>query len=282
VNITHASGYNLTAKGGTGTNTLNLDEVLGDRGGPFNPNPVPQGAGSNVLAKYSLPGLVSTFNYSNMPLVTQLPNPDKSFVQALFHDVYGRSGSQDELNYWAAQLPLLGQGGVVSAINHTQEAYTKVVDDWFQQYLKEAPAASELTHYTGELSDGQTQEQVLSQILGTPEFLKLVHQNSQESENEAYVEALYSYLLNIPEKQIAPSDLRRALDELHRIGREGLAKEFLTGSAFRTIQVTADYGRLLHRPPTLQEMSVWVNSGLDLLTIQIGIESLPEFYTFGG
>ena len=71
VNITHTSGYNLTIHGGTGINTLNLFEVLGDRGGPFNPNPAPQGS-CIVMAEYAAPGLVSTFTYTNMAVVNQL------------------------------------------------------------------------------------------------------------------------------------------------------------------------------------------------------------------
>src|SRR5262249_1980217 len=72
-------------------------------------------------------------------------------------------------------------------------------------------------------------------------------------------------------------ELRQALDALHRLGREGLASQFLTSTAYRTLQVTADYERLLHRAPTSLELSDWVNSGLDLLSIQIGIESTPGF-----
>ncbi|HEV3237909.1 MAG TPA: hypothetical protein VGZ25_13030 [Gemmataceae bacterium] len=77
-------------------------------------------------------------------------------------------------------------------------------------------------------------------------------------------------------------DLEHWLHELHQVGREGVAEEFLHFNAYRTAQIALDYQRLLHRAPTAQELSTWLNSGLDLLSIQIGIESLPEFYSSGG
>jgi hypothetical protein len=282
VNITHASGYNLTVHGGEGSNILNLDEVLGDWGGPFNPNPVPQGTGTKVTANYLPPGLVSTFNYTNMQKVTQLPNPANSFVQALFHDVYGRSGSETELNSWAIQLPLLGQAGVASGINHTQEAYTRVVNGWFQQFLGTAPTAQQLTQYTSEMAGGATQEQVLSEILATPQFINLVSPPSTTNPSTAYVDALFSDLLGMPATQVPPATLKQALGVLAKSGHQALAHAFLTSDRYRILQVTADYQRLLHRGPTALELSKWVKSGLDLLGIQIGIEGLPEFFTFGG
>jgi hypothetical protein len=217
-----------------------------------------------------------------MGTVTTRPDANHSFVQALFHDVYGRSGSQAELDAWVALLPTLGQAGVAAAINHTQEAYVYVVNGWFSQFLQETPSAKDLAKYTGELAGGAMQEQVLAEILATPDFRKLAHEGTHEGTPQAYIEALYSGLLGISKNQIPPADLNQWLRELDRVGWQGVALEFLTGSAYRTEQIQADYQRLLHRAATAQELANWLGSDLDLLDIQIGIESLPEFYAHGG
>jgi hypothetical protein len=279
VTVDASSGYQLTFNGGTGTNSLFINDPT--RAATFNPNPAPQNTGT-VNANYLSPGLTSIFSYSNMGTVTTKPDANHSFVQALFHDVYGYSGNQAQLNAWVAQLPLLGQAGVAAAINHTQDAYTHVVDGWFGQFLQETPSPDELAQYTGELAQGETQEQVLSEILATKRFLELAESSTGEHGARAFVEALYAALLGIPASQIPEADLHQWIHKVHREGRQQVVLAFLTGSAYRTLQIEADYQRLLHRAATAGEVTDWLSSGLNLLAIQIGIESLPEFYTSGG
>jgi hypothetical protein len=285
VNITHTSGYNLTLHGGSGSNTLHLFEVLGDRNGPFNPNPVPQGSGT-VTAAYPAPGLVSTFTYTNMQTVDQLPNPDKSFVQALYHTALRRDASQAELDQWAAQIPTLGREGVARAINHLPEAFDHVIVGYFQSYLHEQPSATEEARLEKLFEHGATQEQVLADVLGSGEFFQQAIK-SQEDEHESadvrYVEALFQDLLGYKEDQLSNKELHFWLGELDELGRRGVALELLRSEPYRTRTVTEYFSTILQRtqPPSAAEVDKLADSGEDLLQIQIELEASPEFYRNG-
>src|SRR5262249_35734652 len=62
-------------------------------------------------------------------------NPDQKFVQWLYNDFLQRSGVQNELNLWTAQLPGAGAGWVVSTLEHTAEASGRIVNDMYQLIL---------------------------------------------------------------------------------------------------------------------------------------------------
>jgi hypothetical protein len=84
---------------------------------------------------------------------------------------------------------------------------------------------------------------------------------------------------------------------LPTLGRARVVQDFLKASEFRTDAVQQVYGFtkappstvsstlaiLLHRTsaPTTAEINAWVNSGLDLLSIEAGIAGSPEFFTTG-
>jgi hypothetical protein len=285
VNITHTSGYNLTIHGGTGINTLNLDEVLGDRGGPFNPNPAPQDSGT-VSADYAAPGLVSTFTYTNMEIVNQLPDPDKSFVQALYHVALGRDATQAELDQWAAQIPTLGREGVARAINQLPEAYDHVITVDYQTYLHEAPPVAEKARLEKLLERGATEEEVLADILGSDAFFQQATQgqdDEHESADVRYIEVLFQDLLGYQEDQLSNRELHHWLRELDEVGRRGVALELLTSEPYRTRAITAYFSTILHetQPPSAAEVDRLADSSKNLLEIQIELEGSAEFYRNG-
>ena len=84
---------------------------------------------------------------------------------------------------------------------------------------------------------GATQEQVLADILATSEFLEQASSGRHEKSGKAYIQVLYRDLLDTSDDQIPPRDLRHWLNELHRVGREGVALEFLQSDAYRTLQI---------------------------------------------
>jgi hypothetical protein len=285
VNITHSSGYNLTVHGGSGSNTLNLDEVVGDRGGPFNPNPAPQGSGT-VTAAYTTPGLPSTFTYTNMEIVTQLPNPDKSFVQALYHTALGRDATQAELDQWAAQIPTLGREGVARAINHLPEAFDHVITVDYQTYLHEAPPEADEARLEKLFEHGASEEQVLADILASNAFFQQATKGSvdeRESADVRYIEALFQDLLGYKEDQLNHRQMRFWVDRLDEVGRRGVALELLMSESYRKRAITAYFSSILHdtQPPSAAEVDKLADSDKDLLAIQIELEGSAAFYRNG-
>jgi hypothetical protein len=117
-------------------------------------NPPPYGNPSDdtttVSVTYLPPGVSDTIAGVNLASESIKPDADHSFVQALFFNDYGRTGTQAELDYWVNQLPDLGQAGVAEAIRRTAPTYQHAVDVWFQKFLggtnpaAEAPCVAEL------------------------------------------------------------------------------------------------------------------------------------------
>jgi hypothetical protein len=70
---------------------------------------------------------------------------------------------------------------------------------------------------------------------------------------------------------------------LPQLGRAGVAQAFLLSQEYRADEVSNDYAQLLHRaqPPSDAEVNSWVNSGLDLLTIDTLFAASPEFQLNG-
>jgi hypothetical protein len=215
----------------------------------------------------------------NTPVTVLTAN--ERFVQALFLQELGRAGSTSELDFWAGVLTSPGgtQATVANSILRSSEARTHLVTGWYLKYLNRTPANGEQSFFVNELLAGQTEEQVLSQLLGSPEFFNDA-QNliSSGTPQQRYVQALYQVLLN---RQGSTSDVAYWTNVLTTQSQQFVALAFQTGSEYRTLAITGYYNNLLHRAPDTMGLSFWVNSNLDLATIRSDMESTPEYFTNG-
>src|SRR5262249_43823051 len=120
----------------------------------------------------------------------------EKFVQALYTDELGRTGSTTELDLWVNMLDGSGgQAAVVAGIANSTEARAGVVTGWYQTYLGRSPSAAEVSAQVTALGS-QTQEQVLSGILGSTEFFsRAQNMGFGGTANQNYVSALYQSLL---------------------------------------------------------------------------------------
>ena len=64
-------------------------------------------------------------------------------------------------------------------------------------------------------------------------------------------------------------------------GRQGLAQTIPHRAEFRSDQFEGYYEGLLRRPSDATGLSGWVNSGMDLFSVRIGLESSREFFSNG-
>jgi predicted outer membrane repeat protein len=202
------------------------------------------------------------------------------FVAALYLDELGRAGSLAELDGWVAVLN--GPGGspaqVATNIAASFEARDHLVKGWYQTYLGRQAVNGEEQSWVN-LLRSQTNEQVLSQILGSTEFAARAQKRSPSgTTDQQYVQALYSQLLN---RTGSASEVAGWLGVLPQLGRQGVALQFLQSQEYRTIQVGSDYSTLLHRPGDAVGLTSWVLSKLDLANIRIGLEGSAEFFTNG-
>src|SRR5262249_37718585 len=100
------------------------------------------------------------------------------FVQALYLDELGRAGSKAQLDRWVTGLlnqPGGSQRAVAAGIAGSLEAQDYLVKSWYVAFLGRQAQGGEEQGWVKLLRSGQSEEQVLSQMLGDPtnnEFYK--------------------------------------------------------------------------------------------------------------
>jgi hypothetical protein len=228
---------------------------------------------ATVTSPDTTPGSFSTSTTINV-LTAQ-----ERFVQALYLDDLGRSGTTAELDSWVTVLD--GPGGsqktVASDIAGSFEARDDVVKSWYQTYLGRTAMNGEEQGWANLLLV-QTEEQVLSQILASAEFY--AHAQTliaSGTADQRFVGALYQLLLT---RTGTTAEVSAWVGDLPHQGHQGVALSFLQAPEYRTDLFTGYYNTLLHRAPDVGLFN-WVLSTLDAATVRIGIESSPEFFTNG-
>ncbi len=220
---------------------------------------------------------------------------DERFVNALYVDFLGRSGVLPELAAWVSALPEIGRSGVVNDIMRSTEALARQVNAYYLRFLGRAAVGDEEMGWVNALqSRALTAEQVIADVLASAEFAgRAAMQFSGDPPDTSFVKALYSLLLNRP----ADASLAGWVNAVPSLGRAGVANAFESSAEYRGGAVRTFYGdptltpfpyqpflvNLLHRsaPPSASEVSAWVSSGLDLLSIQQDFASSEEFYLNG-
>ncbi len=202
------------------------------------------------------------------------------FVQVLYLNVLGRVGTLSELNSW---LPALnganGQQVVAENIEGSLEGRTRLVKTWYQTYLGRGASPLDAQLWPTQLVSGQSEETVLSQILGSAEFFaKSQNLVATGTDQERYVQTLYQVLLK---RTASASEIASWLGALNSQGNAAVVKAFLTSAEYRTSQVEAYYTTLLHRPSDAVGRSFWVGSSLNVAQIRIGIDGTSEFFVNG-
>jgi hypothetical protein len=277
--------------GGPGSNTLTLNangEVL---------RTVP---GALTLADPATVGYANTqtINLNSTAAVQAFAGPDTAdratalagltpqerFVQAVYLDELGRPGSKAELDGWAALCngglsQAQAQAAIATGIQHSPEGEDHQVKSWYLAYLGRAAQGGEELGWVGLLSQGQTEEQVLSQILASPEFFgRAQGLVTSGSADERYAQALYLVLLN---RTGSPAEVAAWAAAVPSQGRQGVALGFLTSPEFRGYQFEGYYNALLRRPVDPLGLSAWVLSTLNVEDVRVAFEASPEFFGNG-
>jgi len=202
-------------------------------------------------------------------------------VQALYRDELGRTGSLSELDYWVGVLNAPGgsQGVVAGDILHSAAARDHLVKTWYLTDLGRAAVGGEELAWVNLLLGGQSEEQVLSAVLGSTEFSNhaqvLIGSGTAQQRD---VQALYKIFLN---RTGSDADVAFWVNSLPTLGLQGVALAFQQTPEARSDLVMAYFNTLLHRPADPVGLSFWANSNLDEAGIRSGIESSQEFFING-
>ena len=168
---------------------------------------------------------------------------------------------------------------VAGDIQNSVEAGDRLVKSWYQTYLGRTADGAEEMGWVSKLQAGQTQEQVLSQILGSTEFYARAQtMGFTGTADQNYVQALFQALLS---RTASDAEVAGWSSTLPQLGTQGVALGFLQSQEFRTYQFEAYYNAFLGRPDDPTGLTGWVQSSNDMGTVRIGFESGTEFLTNG-
>ena len=210
--------------------------------------------------------------------------PQERFVQPLYLDELGRAGSTAELDSWAVAFndgssQMDAQAAIATGVEQSFEGRDHLVKGWYQTFLGRGGGRRRRAGLGGAAVQGQTEEQVLSQILASPEFYGRAQTlGGAGTADQNFVQALYRQLLG---RTASDAEVMSWVVMLPQQGRLGVALGFLTSGEYHTDLVQSYYALLLHRSPDPQGLAFWVGIGEDALDLRLGFEASPEFFTNG-
>jgi hypothetical protein len=108
---------------------------------------------------------------------------DSGFVAGLYTDLLQRSASSSESSVWVNALNSNGLTTAQVAMDFlaSPEYDDDLVSGYFALFLDRVPIASDLSFYVPQIQGGATNEQVIAQILGSPEFFDLAQETTQQT-----------------------------------------------------------------------------------------------------
>jgi hypothetical protein len=169
------------------------------------------------------------------------------------------------------------------------QAVTVFVDGLYGLLLGRAAGGGEDQSWINAVDNGMTEEQLLIGFVTSTEYYAKVTQGSVNP-NFTCVQSLY---LNLLGRQGSTAEINGWLSVLAAKGLAAVGQGFVNSVEFRGIQVQAMYGattaNVIPTPDLLKrtalasptEVAGWVNSGLDLLTIEAMVLVSTEFGTNG-
>ncbi len=205
--------------------------------------------------------------------VGQALDTNRAFVQTLYNDMLGRTGTIAELNTWVATLTAGGANGeadVLNGILRSTEALDRVIDQYYLEYLGRTADAAGQAYWVDQIQGGMTLAQVQAGFLSSPEFLS--------DNNSDYVQGLYRTFFD---RTGSSTELAYWYTQLPTLGLTGVALAFSQSPENRTVEVTALFNEFLHRAPTASELAKWTAATGDFLTVEVNLLSSGGFYTNG-
>jgi hypothetical protein len=220
-------------------------------------------------------------NIDDSTLATVLPTNfltgNAAYVEVLYLDFLHRVGDTSnpaDAGSWVLALNNAAPASSVAAgIIRSPEALGIVVDDLYRRLL-DRDAGAGRAGWINFLQTGGTLEAAKSLFITSPEYHILYGSDG------AFVQSVYNKVL---ERQAVNSEVTQWESLLPNIGRVGLANDVLASVEYRTLTIKQYYSQILRRTaaPSTGEVAGWVNSGQDLLSIEVIFAGTGEFQMKG-
>lgn len=200
-----------------------------------------------------------------------------AYVQALYVHFLKRIGNVQDPNDAGGWVTQLNNGAaastVANAIIRSTESYGSLVDYLFAHYLGRSADAGGKSAFINNFQHGTTLETTIGQIVTSPEY------TNQYASNVVFAQSLYTKVLN---RWLTSAELQGTIAQIGSTGRAIVAGNFTGSPEYRTQVVSHFYDDLLRRSMlNIDDVNYWVNSGNDLLTIEVQFASTTDFQTNG-
>jgi len=202
--------------------------------------------------------------------VTNVLTLNRSFVQALYNELLGRTGALSELDAWVTVLNAQGQPAVTRGIRQSPEALGRIVDTFYLRFLGRVADQAGRAGWINFLINGNTIEAMTTAFTTTPEYVSHI--------NTDYVQSLY---INILGRTGSSSELAAWNNALPTIGLNGVANGFSNSIEYRKNYIISFYQTFLHRTPSAGEVSGVSALTGSILDLQLFILNSNEYFTNG-
>jgi hypothetical protein len=282
-----SGGTNIASDLGGGSN--NLGTSLGGnnfRGYPAN------GASTNAAIVMSDVGagssLAAEMNIFNNPATapnavfvngdggintTQALNADLAFVQVLYNDLLGRTGTIAELDTWVKTLNASsnGQANVVSGILRSTASLDRIVNSYYLKYLGRTADSTGQAYWVNLIQNGTALETIQAGFISSAEF--------RSNNDSDYVQGLYRTFFDRTGSVNEVAYWYTILQQPN--GLETTAEGFTASTENRSLFVQSIFTDFLHTTATQSDVNFYVNQTGDLLSLEQQILSTPQFFTGG-
>lgn len=100
-------------------------------------------------------------------------------VDDLYWDVLGRFPSASTLQYWVSKLNGgLSRQSFATAVVESPEGYSDRAAAWYRHYLRRSATATEINDNVAALQRGTTDQQLIANIVGSPEYEQIASKNA--------------------------------------------------------------------------------------------------------
>jgi hypothetical protein len=201
-----------------------------------------------------------------------------AYVEALYLHFLHRAGDTANANDAGGWVALLNGGttplAVATAIGRSPEALGLRVDGLYRQFLGRDSDPAGRAALVSFLQGGGTAEAAVASLVASAEY------RARFGSDGAFVQSLAAALLG---RAGAPAEVAAWAGAVGSAGRSAFASAFLGSAEYRARVVRQLFAQVLHRlaPPADAAVTPWVNSGLDLLTVEIDFTASPEFQANG-
>jgi hypothetical protein len=197
---------------------------------------------------------------------------EESVIQ-IYKDFLHRAVDPSGLQTWTnAMAHGMSYNNVVSAITHSAEYDTDLVDALYMNYLGRHVDSVGISAWVGQLQAGGSIDSVHDGILASDEFFNRTGQSDQ-----SYVSCLYQAML---QRDADASGLQNWVGQLGVVGRQAVVHAIGSSAEGQGVLVTYFYNTYLHRAPDAAGLAYWeskLGSNESMVDVVTGIMTSPEY-----